>query len=87
LESLTAYGQSVKYESFFVLAFYVDEQHLDMYTYKVGTQQRRRWQKVDRRRAILHVITETPHTQRSRKVARFMQNEPHLSFTDMNLRM
>jgi len=26
-----------------VFTFYVDEQHLDMYTYKVGTQQRRRW--------------------------------------------
>ena len=30
------------YWTFFVLAFYVDEQHLDMYTYKVETQQRRR---------------------------------------------
>ena len=36
------YGQSVKYESFFVLAFYIDEQHLDMYTYKVEIQQKRR---------------------------------------------
>jgi len=35
--------QSVKYESFFVLACYVDKQHLDMCTYKVRTQQRRRW--------------------------------------------
>ena len=35
-----SYGQSVKYESSFVFAFYVDEQHLDMYTYKVETQQR-----------------------------------------------
>jgi len=26
-----------------VLAFYVDDQHLDMYTYKVETQHRRRW--------------------------------------------
>ena len=26
-----------------MLAFYVDEQHLDMYTYKVETQQKRRW--------------------------------------------
>jgi len=38
-----SYRQSVKYESFFVLAFYFDEQYLDMYTYKVETQQRRRW--------------------------------------------
>jgi len=30
-----SYGQSS-----FVFAFYVDEQHLDMYTYKVETQQR-----------------------------------------------
>ena len=36
------YGQSVKYESFFVLDFYIDEQHLDMYTYKVEIQQKRR---------------------------------------------
>jgi len=33
---------SPKYESFFVLAFAFMKQHLDMYTYKVGTQQRRR---------------------------------------------
>ena len=34
------YGQSDKYESFFVLDFYIDEQHLDMYTYKVEIQHR-----------------------------------------------
>ena len=37
------------------------------------------FKKVDRRSAIIHVFTEPPPTQRSRKVVRFMQNEPHLS--------
>ena len=32
--------------------------------------------KVDRRSAIIHVFTKTPPTQGSRKVVRFMQNEP-----------
>jgi len=36
-----SYEQSVKYEAFFVLALI--KKHLDMYTYKVGTQHIRRW--------------------------------------------
>ena len=36
------------------------------------------FKKVDRRSAIIHVFTKTPPTQRSLKVLRFMQNEPHL---------
>ena len=39
----TILKNTLKYESYFVFAFYVDEQHLDMYTYKVETQHRRRW--------------------------------------------
>ena len=34
------------------------------------------FKKVDRRSAMIHVFTKTPPTQGSRKVARFMQNEP-----------
>ena len=34
------------------------------------------FKKVDRRSAIIHVFTKTPPTQGSRKVVRFMQNEP-----------
>ena len=47
---------------------------------------------LDRRSAIIHVFTETPPTQMSRKVVRFMQNEPHLflykaQLTNVNIRV
>jgi len=34
------------------------------------------FKKVDRRGAIIYVLTKTPPTQGSRKVVRFMENEP-----------
>ena len=34
------------------------------------------FKKVDRQSAVIHVLTKTPPTQRSRNVVRFMQNEP-----------
>jgi len=46
------------------------------------------FKKVDRRNAIIYVLTKTLPTQMgSRKVVRFMQNEPHLFCTELNGRM
>ena len=45
MESLTAWRILLRTvgQIWVLLAVYVDAQHLDMYTYKVETQHRRRW--------------------------------------------
>ena len=45
------------------------------------------FKKVARQSAIIYVFTETPPTLRSRKVERFMQNEAHLFWTELNRRI